>query len=231
MYLILENAATCGTEDLTMKKMGNTVILGDSYSTFLGSVPHGYAYWYSESIHPDHLVNSPADTWWYQLIERTDSKLVLNCSWSGTTICHTGWGAQDCSEKSFATRLDNLIDADYFAKNEINTLLIFGATNDSWSGAPFGEEKYDNITREDMFSFRPALAHMLRRASELSGVRVIYIVNTGLKPEFTDAIVTTCRRYGCEFVLLPEVDKLDGHPTARGMTEIADAVEQYLKNA
>lgn len=214
-----------------MTYLGNTVVLGDSYSTFLGSIPKGYDYWYSESIHPDNGVNSPKDTWWYKLMERVEGKLLLNCSWSGTTVCHTGWGAQDCSHKSFAARLDRLIDEGFFNENEVNTLLIFGATNDSWSGAPFGEEKYEDITREDIFTFRPALAHMLKRATSLPSVRVIYIVNTGLWPNFRDAIITTCRRFGCECVLLPEIDKFEGHPTARGMTEIAEAVLLHLENS
>ena len=53
-------------------------------------------------------------------------------------------------------------------------------------------------------------------------------MNTGLKPKITAAIVDACRHYGCESLLLPEVDKKDGHPTAQGMTEIADALVTYL---
>ena len=38
-----------------MKSIGKVLILGDSYSTFLGYVPTGFDYWYSENIHPDNI--------------------------------------------------------------------------------------------------------------------------------------------------------------------------------
>ena len=212
-----------------MKKLGKTLILGDSYSTFLGSIPEGYDYWYSTTIHPEHKVTAPEHTWWYQAMERGGGELVLNCSWSGTTVCHTGWRGEDCRHKSFAARLDALADGGFFTENKIDTVLILGATNDSWAGSPVGEIKYEGITDEDMYSFCPALSHMLARIVEVTpSSRVIYIVNTGLKPKITAAIVDACRHYGCESLLLPEVDKKDGHPTAQGMTEIADALVTYL---
>ena len=70
-----------------MKSFGNVVIFGDSYSTFSGYVPDGYICYYgSELCKTD--VTIVEETWWHQLIEETNANLLLNDSWSGSTIKH-----------------------------------------------------------------------------------------------------------------------------------------------
>lgn len=68
---------------------GNVLIFGDSYSTFLNYIPEGYAHYYGDSSKSD--LDSVEQTWWYQLITETHSNLVLNDSWSGSTVCNTGY--------------------------------------------------------------------------------------------------------------------------------------------
>lgn len=44
-------------------------VLGDSYSTFEGFIPKGYATWYSPTAPPETTdVNKVEQTWWWQVI-------------------------------------------------------------------------------------------------------------------------------------------------------------------
>ena len=63
-------------------KIGNVLIIGDSYSTFEGKIPDGYACYYIKSGKPETDVTKEEQTWWAQLIQETNAKLVLNISWS-----------------------------------------------------------------------------------------------------------------------------------------------------
>ena len=53
-----------------MAQMKQTVaVLGDSYSTFEGFIPKGYATWYSPTAPPETTdVNKAEQTWWWQVI-------------------------------------------------------------------------------------------------------------------------------------------------------------------
>ena len=53
-----------------MAQVKQTVaVLGDSYSTFEGFIPKGYATWYSPTTPPETTdVNKVEQTWWWQVI-------------------------------------------------------------------------------------------------------------------------------------------------------------------
>ena len=130
-----------------MLNIGNVFILGDSYSTFESHIPHGYEFWYSERDSKLTDVRTVEQTWWHQFLAATKSNLLLNCSWSGTTICHTGYDGVDCSDKTFIARLDRLIEEGYFEANRVDTLILFGGTNDSWANSPVGKLQYSDWER------------------------------------------------------------------------------------
>ena len=102
-----------------MKSLGKVLFLGDSYTTFKGYIPEGYAVYYSSSENSVTDATRVEDTWWHQLIEKTGSEIVLNSSYSGSTICNTGYNGNDSTRTSFITRLDALINEGFFDKNEI----------------------------------------------------------------------------------------------------------------
>ena len=209
--------------------LGNVLILGDSYSTFKDYIPEGYAAYYGPELHPESSVFEVSDTWWHQLIEKTQSKLALNCSWSGTTICHTGYNKADCSGNSFAARLDKLIAEGFFNKNKIDTMIIFGGTNDSWAGSPVGELMYSDWQKDNLYSVLPAFCYILNRVKkDLQGVRVINVVNTELKPEITSGMLTACEKFGVLCVRPDTIEKVGGHPTAMGMTQICEKIIESL---
>ena len=100
-------------------------VLGDSYSTFEGAIPEGNAIWYFKQNNPNLTdVNSVEQTWWTLLARQKGWKLGMNNSYSGSTICNTGYNKDDYSDRSFTKRMDNL------GENP-DVILIFSATNDS----------------------------------------------------------------------------------------------------
>ncbi len=211
-----------------MTKLGNVFLLGDSYTTFKGYIPDGHAAYYSESEDSITDATKVEDTWWNQVLARTDSSLILNSSWSGSTICNTGYSGKDSSHSSFISRLDTLIDEGFFAENKIDTVIVLGGTNDAWADSPIGEFKWEGQTKDDLYSFRPAVCYLGSRLAAL-GTRVLFVVNTELKEEVPDGIKEVCRRYSFEFLQLKKIDKIQGHPGIAGMKKIAEQVIEYFE--
>ena len=77
--------------------LGNVLIFGDSYSTFKGFIPQGYVDYYRPEGNPKTDLLHVEETWWHRLITKTESTLLLNDSWSGSTVCNTGYNG-DCSK-------------------------------------------------------------------------------------------------------------------------------------
>ena len=140
---------------LAVAAYGQSVaILGDSYSTYQGYIPKRNAVWYTEPADLNKTdVTSVDQTWWSILVKECGYTLLLNDSYSGSTISFTGYHKADYSDRSFITRLPKLGNPDI--------ILIFGCTNDSWAGEPVGEYKYEGWTKADFYTFRPAMAYML----------------------------------------------------------------------
>ena len=200
-------------------------ILGDSYSTYEDFVtPATNELWYyAKNSEQKTDVKDVRQTWWHQLIKENGWRLAVNNSYSGATISYTGYDGNDYSPRSFNTRMDNLGQPDI--------IFIFGATNDSWAGSPIGDFKYEDIKKADLYEFRPALAHMLRWMTDrYVNTEIYFILNTELKEEINTSVKTICEHYGVPVVTLTEVDKISGHPSVKGMRQIADQVNSFLKS-
>ncbi len=210
--------------------MKNIMIFGDSYSTFARCIPEGYSAYYTgkrsaEEDQPD--VPSAEHTWWGLLLKETGANLVLNDSWSGSTIGYTGYSGRDTSgTSSFLFRLDRLVKNGFFAKNEIDTVFVFGGTNDSWSDAPLGEEMTEGWKHEDLFNVLPAVHCFFKKLRDaLPSARIYGICNSGIKGEIVNAIQNACKANGAKAIALTDaVDKKSGHPTVQGMIDIKNQV-------
>lgn len=207
----------------------NTVIFGDSYSTFEGYVPEGYAIYYSKSENGTG-VTEVEQTWWHMLLAETNSNLVLNNSWSGSTICYTGYENTDCSEtSSFICRLNKLIDAGFFKENEINTVFMFGGTNDNWVNVELGEMKFSDWEKEELYKVLPAISCFMARLREtLPEARLVCLINSDLKPEITEAMKQSSERFGFDCIAFKDIAKINGHPNIQGMKEIKDFILKQL---
>ena len=211
--------------------MDNVLILGDSYSTFRGFVPEGYAVYYSEKQRPETDVTKVEQTWWHQVMEKAGLNLVHNNSWSGSTIGYTGYEGKDCSQSSsFIYRLRQLIAEGFFEKNEINKVFLFGGTNDSWSDAPLGEETFSDWQEQALFCVLPAVGYICKLLKDTLPQAEIYcLLNTEIKEEIIACMEKACEKFGLIPVHFACIDKRSGHPTIQGMQDICEAVCKALK--
>ncbi len=197
-------------------------ILGDSYSTFDGyMVPDTNFVWYNTRITKKTDVTSVKQTWWHLFIKDNNYKLEVNNSFSGSTICNTGYQKQDYSSRSFIRRMDNLGSPD--------VIFIFGATNDAWANAPIGLFKYNDWTKEDLYDFRPAMAYMLDyMLGRYPNVKIYFLLNSDLKETINESVKTICKHYNVDCIELKDIDKKEGHPSIKGMKQISNQISDFL---
>lgn len=204
------------------KDIKNLLIIGDSYSTFKGYVPEGYALYYTGDSGTD--LKSVEETWWKRFVNETGVNLVLNDSWSGSTVCYTGRQSPEYGYRSsFVNRIHLMINDNFFKKNNIDTVFIFGATNDSWlDTTPKGELQLSDFKEEDLYSTLPAIGYMLKTLKEeMPDGNIVYIINTGLAPNIVEAVKVASEHFGTQYIELSDIDKESGHPTVLGMKQIS----------
>lgn len=217
-FMLLSMGILCCIGQMQAQK--RVSILGDSYSTFKGYVqPDTNLVWYPADKND---VVKVEQTWWHQFLNNYGYALEVNNSYSGSTICHTGYNKEDYSDRSFITRMDKLGNPEL--------ILIFGATNDSWANAPIGEYQFDSWTKADLYSFRPALAYLLNGLQCLyPNARIYYMLNSELKSSINESVYTICQRYDVPVVTLYNIDKQRGHPSIAGMTSISIQMQEFLE--
>lgn len=199
-------------------------ILGDSYSTYERyTTPVTNEQWYVEPWCDDRTdVADVTQTWWYQLCKNRGFKLDTNNSYSGATICYTGYNGEDFTARSFITRAGNLGCPDI--------ILMLGSTNDSWANSPLGEMKWEGYEKADLYNYRPAICYLAKfLTTRYPNTDIYFILNNELKPEIGDAMREVCRHYGLTLIELKDISKKNGHPDIQGMKQIAEQVGAFVK--
>lgn len=211
--------------------LGNVMILGDSHSTFAGYIPDDYISWYKPENDTNDVIRVE-DTWWHLLINNTtNSNLVLNASYSGSSISYTGYDEQYAPLISFLTRLNNIISSQEIDLNSINTLIIYGGINDIAVQAPLGEFKYDNITEQDLYCFYPAVITLFQIAKQnLPNARILFVINDELNQYLCQDLITICETINVEYVALQDISRMDWHPDIAGMNKIYRQLLTYFEN-
>ena len=186
-------------------------ILGDSYSTYDGWIPEGHAVWYGPGRGND--VQDVKDTWWYRLIDENGLQLEKNNSWSGATICNTGYRGEDYSDRSFLNRSGSL------GENP-DLIFVFGGTNDDWAHSPLGDAESN-----DMYSVIPATKAMLQNIkTTYPEALCVMIINTEMSKDVEKALIESSQAEGVPYVKLKAIDKQSGHPSINGMKQISRQV-------
>lgn len=199
-------------------------ILGDSYSTYERyTTPVTNEQWYVEPWCDDRTdVADVTQTWWYQLCKNRGFKLDTNNSYSGATICYTGYNGEDFTARSFITRAGNLGCPDI--------ILMLGSTNDSWANSPLGEMKWEGYEKADLYNYRPAICYLAKfLTTRYPNTDIYFILNNELKPEIGDAMREVCHHYGLTLIELKDISKKNGHPDIQGMKQIAEQVGAVVK--
>ena len=214
-------------------KIKNAIIFGDSYSTFRGFIPEEYDAYYSPDFSADvGNVNSVELTWWHRLSNELDFSIVRNDSWSGSTVAYA---SDNKNEKTYYYayhhRLNTLYNEGFFEGKDIDTVFVFGGTNDSWRDIPLGEVKYDGFTESDLHCYCPSFAYMIKRLREIfPKANIISIINNELKPEIGDTVKAVSEHFGTHYVELHDIAKQCNHPLSSGMAAIAEQVKNYIEN-
>lgn len=218
-----ENPGTHGE-----KFMKKVMIFGDSYSTFEGCIPEGYDIYYTKLPRIEGMdVTKKEECWWHLLMSDLGAELVMNDSWSGSTICYTGYQGDCSATSSFITRLEKYIAEDFFTKNGIDTVFVLGGTNDSWADARLG--KVSDEGREALFCVLPAIRKFLTLLRSAFGGRIIVITNdTEIKTEIVDCLISEGESVGATTVRLTDIHKVSGHPDVIGMRQIYEQVKAAI---
>ena len=219
-------------------------ILGDSISTLDGySQPKGGVY-YDTARKLSLGVATSVDTWWGQVIERLQGKLLVNNSWSGSTVC---WSpAYEIPAYACSDERTSALDKEGTAPDVI---IIYMGVND-WGT---GRQVLPNQNANDTSVFLTAYQEMLKklkinypqaeiwcltlpisRCSAKANFEFPYYYNGEHIDSYCQAIRESAETYGCRVVDLfkncEPYDTVDGfHPNASGMQTIAKAVLDCLK--
>ena len=211
-----------------MLELGKVLIIGDSYSTFENCIPNGNAFWYYDGVDNNRTdVIKKEQTWWWQLLQETSSSLVLNESFSGATVCNTE--RPEIPHTSFVYRLQNLCKRGFFKETKVDTVFVFGGTNDAWINSPLGAEEYEDFSEENLKSVFPAFSYLIKTLKETAPTaKIISILNCDINPQIIDIFEKICNRYEVNCIRLESISKQSGHPNCAGMTQIKDQIIKAL---
>ena len=96
----------------------NVMILGDSYSTYEGYIPEGYSCYYRIHREDPPFIHGVEKTWWRIFAKENDINIVMNDSYSGSTVCNTVRENYEISS-SFISRIDKYIAEGFFEEHHI----------------------------------------------------------------------------------------------------------------
>ena len=202
-------------------------VLGDSYSAFEGWIPDGYQPSYG--VNNYNGIISVRQMWWWILADRTGATIMRNSSYSGSTICNTGYNGADATKTSYLTRAAADFGASKVLEPKPDLIIIFGGTNDDWAGTALGEAKYADWTADDLKTVAPAFCKLISDLTEYNpGADIVFVLNTGMGTEITARFKEICTHYSVLCVELSDIDKTSGHPSVTGMEQIATQIQAVL---
>lgn len=211
--------------------MKTMAILGDSYSTYEGYIPQSYEYWYGHENVLANDVSKVEETWWHQLCHKLDYELVINCSYSGSAVCYTGYPEMDGEKTSFITRMHDEFSKLIKSSKVPDCIIIFGGTNDFWANSPIGEICYGFKTKEQLFSFAPAFCYIVEYMKKyFEKSRIIVVVNDEITSDICKIQKKVCQDLGVSLVELNNIEKQNDHPNKLGMSQIADQVGKIMES-
>lgn len=217
-------------------------VLGDSVSTLFGySKPSG-AEFYNVYRRYETGVYYMSDTWWGQVIEKLGGQLLVNDSFSGSTVCsrsHEKTEACTCGDKRTS-------ELDEDGKTP-DVIIIFMGMNDRGYGVKLCPSCKAEMG--DMTVFSQAYHTMLRKIrfnypdAEIWCLTLPLAEHDGYLPSFAaktktgeySRVITECaEECGCKLVDIHDMEPYktcDGlHPNAEGMQMLARAVLNAIKN-
>lgn len=214
-------------------------VVGDSISTLEGYIPEGYALYYDENNRRTANVHSPGDTWWGQVIDYFGGRLLVNNSWSGSTVSYHA----EFTPGSFA-QLDSRMSLLGRGGAAPAVVMIYMGVNDWASGTKISPE--EGVPEEESFegSYRIMLGKIKKYYPEAEiwcitpavsscsadpDFEFPYYLGGRHLSEYVETIRKVGRGEGCLVVdantCTEPVDAIDGiHPNAEGMKTLSRAI-------
>ncbi|MBQ2732737.1 MAG: hypothetical protein IJF74_01130 [Clostridia bacterium] len=214
-------------------------VLGDSLSTLAGYNPPDYAVFYEWENKRTAGIYSPDDTWWGKVINALGGKLLVNNSFSGSTVTKH----PSCEIESYGcsdARTSHL----GFPTISPDIILVLLGIND-WG---CGMQIYPTEDEKGLNVFSVAYSAMLEKIKsnypdaeiccltfprsaykDRPDIEIPFYKGGGSFADYCDAIKKCAKEASCRLLDIYEpnapYDTIDGfHPTAEGMQTIADAV-------
>lgn len=202
-------------------------ILGDSVSTLEGYSQPDFAAFYDTEKKLLSGVLTPADTWWGQVIDALGGRLLVNNSFSGSTVCKLPAyeiESYGCSDE----RTGSLHSGDVTP----DVIMVYIGTNDWGRGidpAVFAkayqcmlEKLRKNYPKAELWCFTLAISQFA------SGEPFPYCYRGYHMEEYCNVIRGLAAQYGCRLIDLyrnadPYETIDDFHPSAGGMLTLATA--------
>lgn len=215
-------------------------VLGDSISTFTGTTPDGYAIYYDAAMQQAYGMQGEEDMWWATVGRALGASLLVNGSWSGSTVSGDFPGA--CSQG----RIEDLATENA----EPDCILIYIGVNDCGGGVRLTKNRPEE---SDSACFASAYRLMLRRLRERYPKAELYcatIMRTALLgdgtwdltrelgagnlEDYNREIRDAALEYACVLIDLygtgRRYETADGlHPTLAGHRELANAWIECLR--
>lgn len=217
----------CNAQSQAVSEPLNISILGDSISTLTGFNPEGYKVYYSLEKAAKTGVRTMQDTWWGKLIEALDGDLLVDNAWSGSRVTKLpnakGLFPSGCSdERTYGLHIGSVMP---------DVIIVYLGTNDWAFGAQDFYAAYNTMLKKLKTNYPEAEiwcctlspTYMVSKPNfkfpyTYPGVHI---------EEFNEGIRRATAKHGCNLIDLYALgrpyDSVDGtHPTARGMTELAE---------
>ena len=214
------------------KYAGCASIIGDSCSTYGNWVPVGNPCFYRDEGNAEpNNINDVSQTWWHLLLNELNTSLLINDSYSGSTICTTGYEEADYTTQAFVTRMKSAMGEQRNLQAKPNYIFIMGGANDTWAGSPLGELKYSNWTTNDLKSVLPAFCYMLDYLKKWNpGCKIVNVILHIVGNDIREGMIEACEHYGIDCVVVPTVSVESGHPNQEGMQQIKNAIINQVFN-
>ena len=82
-----------------------------------------------------------------------------------------------------------------------------------------------NWEEKDLYKAIPAISYFIHSLrSDFPNSEILFIINNDIKKEIKDSVVTYSKFFGIKQIELHDIEKINGHPTSKGMTEICNQV-------
>ena len=215
-------------------------VLGNSISTYFGTMPPGYTFYYSSKR------LSKQEMWWSLLAQKTNTSMIANSSWSGATVAYV----QSLDSLSFFYsdfRITSL------ARNGVpDAIFVLGGTNDWARSIPLGNSEETN--KDQVTTFYGSYSLMVRKLKNHYPNSMIFLC--GILPrkeggnarnrsgwtikQGNNAIREIAERYKVVYIDMDDCGMahdiqnctFDGlHPNQWGMAMVADKIIEMAQNS